>query len=42
MLGLEATRADRLLHTKTVLLSTKNKHKPHKKTTDNYKPIITV
>ena len=40
VLGLEVTRAARLLHTKTVLLNTKNNHKPHKKTTD--KPIVTV
>ena len=39
MLSLELSRVGRLLHTKTVLLNTKNNHKPHKKTTD--KPIST-
>ena len=38
--GLEVTRAGRPLNTKTVLLNTKNNHKPYKKTTD--KPISTV
>ena len=37
VLGLEVTRAGRPLCTKTVLLNTKNNHKPYKKTTD--KPI---